>query len=299
MHDNNNGDVLVEANQVDFCKQLGGKVDLYTSDLGFDVSSDYNNQELIQLPANIGQILTGLLTLKKGGSGLNVSVYVSYPEVGTSGQASGTTSALTLTTIKSTSGNTTTTSSVSVAAPTMTLVGSKPTYTIAGSTDTLANGSVKIAEITVAADAKGDIRLGQLPVTVTSTGVVTIASAADNIVVKDTSGATIATKNATFAVSAGGSATGTICFDTATAACASGQTNAGGYLITAGTSKTFRIYVTAATVSGAVNTTSLSTKLGAASSATFYDVAGGVTGNTPTTAALLYNYPTDSVSIHN
>jgi hypothetical protein len=70
-------------------------------------------------------------------------------------------------------------------------------------------------------------------------------------------------------------------------------------LITAGTSKTFRIYVTAATVSGAVNTTSLSTKLGAASSATFYDVAGGVTGNTPTTAALLYNYPTDSVSIHN
>ncbi len=68
MHENNNGDVLLESNQTDFCRQLGGKVDLYTSDLGFDVSSDYNNQELIQLPANIGQILTGLLTLKKGGS---------------------------------------------------------------------------------------------------------------------------------------------------------------------------------------------------------------------------------------
>lgn len=68
MHDGNNGDVLVESNQIDFCKQLGGQVNLYTSDLGFDVSSDYNNQELIQLPANIGQILTGLLTLKKGGS---------------------------------------------------------------------------------------------------------------------------------------------------------------------------------------------------------------------------------------
>lgn len=244
--------------------------------------------------------LTGLnLMVPNGGSGLNTSVYVSYPEVGTSGQTSGTTSALTLTTIKSTSGNTTTTSVVSVAAPTMTLVGSKPTYTIAGSTDTLANGSVKVAEITVAADAKGDIRLGQLPITITSTGVATIASAADNVVVKDTSGATIATRNATFAVSAGGSATATICFDTTTAACASGQTNAGGYLITAGTSKTFRIYVTAATVSGAVNTTSLSSKLGAASSATFYDVAGGVTGNTPTAATLLYNYPTDSVSIHN
>jgi len=68
MHADNNGDVLVENNQLDFHKQLGGKVNLYTSDLGFDVSSDYNNQELIQLPANVGQILTGLLTLKKGGS---------------------------------------------------------------------------------------------------------------------------------------------------------------------------------------------------------------------------------------
>ena len=68
MHKKNNGDVLNEANQIDFCDQLGNSVDLYTSDLGFDVSSDYNNQELMQLPANIGQILTGLLTLKKGGS---------------------------------------------------------------------------------------------------------------------------------------------------------------------------------------------------------------------------------------
>lgn len=68
MHANNNGDVLIEENQLDFYKQLNQQVDLYTSDLGFDVSSDYNNQELIQLPANIGQILTGLLTLKKGGS---------------------------------------------------------------------------------------------------------------------------------------------------------------------------------------------------------------------------------------
>ncbi len=68
MHENNNGDVLVEANQLDFQKQVGGQIDLYTSDLGFDVSSDYNNQESLQLPANVGQILIGLLTLKKGGS---------------------------------------------------------------------------------------------------------------------------------------------------------------------------------------------------------------------------------------
>lgn len=67
MNKNNNGDVLDMKNQLDFCKRLGGKIDLYTSDLGFDFSSDYNKQEILHLPANIGQILSGLLTLKKGG----------------------------------------------------------------------------------------------------------------------------------------------------------------------------------------------------------------------------------------
>jgi 23S rRNA U2552 (ribose-2'-O)-methylase RlmE/FtsJ len=67
MSQHNNGDVLIPANQRDFAKRLGNMVDLYTSDLGFDVSSDYNNQELIQAQANNGQILSGLLTLKPGG----------------------------------------------------------------------------------------------------------------------------------------------------------------------------------------------------------------------------------------
>jgi hypothetical protein len=68
MDKNNNGDVLLEENQKIFHSILGGKVDLYTSDLGFDVSSDYNNQEIIQAPANIGQIISGLITLRKGGN---------------------------------------------------------------------------------------------------------------------------------------------------------------------------------------------------------------------------------------
>jgi len=63
----NNGDVLIRKNQEDFHKRLNNNVNLYTSDLGFDVSDDYNNQELIQMPANIGQILSGILTLKPGG----------------------------------------------------------------------------------------------------------------------------------------------------------------------------------------------------------------------------------------
>lgn len=63
-----NGDVLSEKNQLFFKEKLGGRVDLYTSDLGFDVSEDYNRQEIFHARANAGQILSGLLTLRAGGT---------------------------------------------------------------------------------------------------------------------------------------------------------------------------------------------------------------------------------------
>lgn len=68
MDENNNGDVTSWENQQAFKKTLGGTVDLYTSDLGFDVSEDYNKQEELQAHANLGQVLTGLLVLKEGGN---------------------------------------------------------------------------------------------------------------------------------------------------------------------------------------------------------------------------------------
>lgn len=244
--------------------------------------------------------LTGLnIAVPNGGSGLNLDVFVSYPMVGTGGLASYTASTLTLTTVAYSSGGTAQTplTALSVAAPTMRVVGSKPAFAVADSTDTLLNGSVKLAEITVSADAKGDIKLSQIAILVNSTGVAAIVAAADNILVKDTSGNTIATTNASFGVAAGGSGTGIICFDTATAACASGQATATGYLIPAGTSKTFRIYATASSVAGAVNTTSLSTKLGAVASTKYYDVAGA--NSTAIDSALLYGYPTDTSVISN
>ena len=63
----NDGDVTIWENQLDFRYQLTNNVDLYTSDLGFDVSSDYSKQEEFQAFANLGQIISGLMTLKKGG----------------------------------------------------------------------------------------------------------------------------------------------------------------------------------------------------------------------------------------
>jgi hypothetical protein len=45
----------------------GGKVDIYTSDAGVDVTSDYNRQEELTAHINLGQIVTGLLCLREGG----------------------------------------------------------------------------------------------------------------------------------------------------------------------------------------------------------------------------------------
>jgi 23S rRNA U2552 (ribose-2'-O)-methylase RlmE/FtsJ len=62
----NDGDVSNPANLLDFKKQLP-PIDLYTGDLGFDVSNDYNAQEMLHITAHYGQLLCGLVVLKPGG----------------------------------------------------------------------------------------------------------------------------------------------------------------------------------------------------------------------------------------
>jgi 23S rRNA U2552 (ribose-2'-O)-methylase RlmE/FtsJ len=49
-------------------EKLGGSVDLYTSDLGFDIGEEYESQEISHIKFNAGQVLSGLLVLKKGGN---------------------------------------------------------------------------------------------------------------------------------------------------------------------------------------------------------------------------------------
>lgn len=63
-----NGDVTDIKNINYWEKFFNNSVDLYTSDLGLAVSKDYNKQEDFQLRPNIGQLLTGIVVLKKGGS---------------------------------------------------------------------------------------------------------------------------------------------------------------------------------------------------------------------------------------
>jgi hypothetical protein len=73
MHDQNNGDLSNWSNILDFCKQISNgtderRVDLYTCDLGMDVSKNYNEQESIHSHLNICQIACGIKVLKIGGS---------------------------------------------------------------------------------------------------------------------------------------------------------------------------------------------------------------------------------------
>ena len=81
------GNVNDIKNQKYWEKELNHSVDLYTSDLGFETgeNNDYLKQEYSHVQPNIGQVLAGLLTLKKGGSlvtkqytffeSLNISLY--------------------------------------------------------------------------------------------------------------------------------------------------------------------------------------------------------------------------------
>ena len=66
MTEKNNGDLTNPANLLDFKARMP-PVNLYTGDLGFDVSDDYNAQECLHIPAHFGQMLSGLLVMKPGG----------------------------------------------------------------------------------------------------------------------------------------------------------------------------------------------------------------------------------------
>jgi hypothetical protein len=265
--------------------------------------------------------LTGLnIAVPNGGSGANVNAYVTYAEVGTNGIASNTSSVLTLTTIKSTSGNTTTTSTVSVAAPTMTLVGSKPVVAITTTSSPLTGLNIggvenKIGQITVTADAKGNIKINDISFAVSSTGFATT--------VPTFTGAKITESGSTTAITGSGCGQGAAAAVSQTIFCEFGtagntfttttgttgvevNTDFDGYTITAGTSKTFDLF---ATVTGATTTTStaqISTSLNAAGfnwdDATYAQFvadgsAASPSAGTNLTGSSIYSFPTGSYTI--
>lgn len=236
------------------------------------------------------------ISVPAGYAGKDVVVTPTFNTVGIGGQTSNSVVLMSLSYMKYTIGNTTTTnSSVSVSGQRpMTLVGSFPTVAINTATRSgLSNSLIKLADITITANTNGAIKLRQLPIITNSTGAATVGTGTNNVTVKDGAGnilnTTYSITNGTYVVATGGtSGSVSLVFGTP-------------YNIPAGTSVTFGIFATAATVTGAVNTTSLSTKLGTDTTFLFDDVNGNVTSIPANngTNNNIFNYPVDAAVITN
>ncbi len=235
--------------------------------------------------------LTGLsLAVPQGGSGLSIEVNPTYSNVdNTNGVASGTTAALALAYAKYTSGGTTATICTAalgscgtvigvggVVANTMTLVASKPTVTVVKPSGVVVSvGNIEAIDVTVSADAKGDLQLNSLPITVGVGGAsTTVATAANSVFVTKADNSPITTTSLALAATGGSS---TITFT-------------GGYLIPAGTSQTFRVFVPVTAITAGVSgSTSLSTSLATGAAFSWTDIASGaVVAQTGTTNILGY-----------
>ncbi len=223
--------------------------------------------------------ITGLnLVVPSGYAGLDVPVTVDYATVGLGGVTSNKTVQLVLNYVKYLSGSNTVTITPSVATNYMTIVGTVPTVSLAAAGGNLITGTIKIGSVVVAADSAGQVVLTQLPIAVSTSGTVTLATGS-NVVVKDTNGGTITTTDSGFT----GAGANTITFT-------------GGYSIAAGTSKTFDIYVTIGGSLGSAGTSRVTLGLGSSANFLWNDVNGNVTG---VTGASIYNYPNTTVSLGN
>ncbi len=254
------------------------------------------------------------LVVPNGGSGLTVNAMISYAPVGTGGVIPNTTVITTLDYVKYSSGGTTAVITPSVAAPTVTVVGSKPTVVVNTSTNTGLNlgAENKIGEVTVSADSKGNIKLNDIQFSVSSTGFTTVptftgARLADGTTTIPGTGCgqgTAAAVSQTIFCEFGTSGN---TFTTTTATTGvEVNTDFDGYTIAAGTSKTFSLYATVSAANTGTNLASISTSVvpagfnwDDASYATFVADASAASPSNGTnlTGALIYNFPTGSYTV--
>lgn len=255
--------------------------------------------------------LTGLnITVPNGGSGATVNALVSYAEVGTSGIAPGTQAHISLDYVKYTSGGTTTTMCsvavgtctgnvlTAVVAPDMTMVGSKPTLVIPSAQQTGLNPSSsvmnKIGEVTVTADAKGNIKVNDIVFTVSSSGFFTAPTAIGTPVISSSN-------------SSSAPVTGSFCGATGlVVTCEFGNppgagesnTDFDGLIVAPGTPITLSLFgsLTGASTSGSTGTPTVSSSIGA-STFNWDDTSTNGASGTNLTGALIFNFPNNSFSI--
>jgi hypothetical protein len=214
-------------------------------------------------------------------AGTNIPVTVNYAPIGPSGSASPTTSTLTLTAIKYTSGGTTVTTSTSIAANPVMLVASAPTIAASITSNSgLVVGQNHLFDFTVGSQG-GTIQISTTTFAVSASGITSSTLTTPQLYVGSNplSGASC-------------NATGTAPSFTVTCAFPAS------YRIS-GTGQTFSLYGTIGGTLGNAGQSSITTQLGAASTTLWSDVSGGsgVFGASNTT--FLYNYPTATWSVHN
>jgi hypothetical protein len=216
------------------------------------------------------------ITVPADASGVNIPVSVNLVCVnaaeGCAGSSNSTTT-LDLTSLTYNNGEVVSSVTVSPSAvtPDHKLVASRPTLTMAqSSTGGFGNGTVKIGEFTVSADAAGDIEVKQVPVSVTTTATITASS----IELRDSSGSTVITGSNAL------SASGNFVLSTARK-------------IAKGTSETYTVYASFTGVTGAAGTQSVTFGLGAKTSLLWNDVIGGAAN---ITGGNLNTYPNTTQS---
>lgn len=247
--------------------------------------------------------LTGLsLSVPNGGGGLTQNAQVSYSPVGTSGITPGTTSVVALSYVKFQSGGVTATicapqgsctyamggSGVNglVPAPAVTLVGSQPVVVVAQTTP--ASGLIlgaenQVGQVTVSAASQGSIKVRQIVFTLGFGGF-----------------GTNPTMSAPRLASGSTTITGSTCSGTTVVTCTfTGASYATDYTIAAGQSQVFNLYET--NNSGIVSsgaTASISSSVSPSSSFLWDDTSTNGASGTGLTGTLIYNFPTNSYSIH-
>jgi len=252
--------------------------------------------------------ITGLnLTVPNGGNGVNFDALISYGPIGTGATASQTAATIELVDVIFTIGGqpseaciadfgtcaTVMTHGATNTSASMVLVGSKPTLTVATTSNAgLLVGENHLMDLTVAADSKGDISLNSIKFNVATSST---AGAFHGPAASVTTSTRLAVGSTTITNATCTTDANTVTSGTLTCAFS------GGYVIPAGTPVVFSLYGTTTGAIGAVGTSSITTSLSTADTFSWNDDAGAASGTAITTANLtnLYNYPTGTWSIHN
>lgn len=217
------------------------------------------------------------LTVPSDASGVNLPVTVSLVCAGTANGCSSNspiTASTSLNTVTYNDGTTVQTISSYATSSAMYIVGSKPTLSVNSTQQTglVLGAENKVGEVTVLADAAGQVKINTVTFATSTSGITAPVFASSRL------------------------ADGNTTISNATCAVVSSQvvcTFSGGYTVAAGTSKTFSLY---ATVNG---TAASSVVVSAATSVTTagFNWDDSLGGGTSITGANIYNFPTASYSI--